>query len=149
ALAVSGAAMQGLFRNPLVEPGYLGVSSGAALGAVCAIYFSWIEISVWFLPGSAFLGAIFATGVILLVWHTTRLKSIAMLLLLGIGINSFFSAIMNVMVATSKDEKALRSIVHWLQGSLEARTWDHVTLVLIPIIAGSILLSFFGRELNM
>src|SRR5699024_1646717 len=74
---------------------------------------------------------------------------IAMLLLLGIGINSFFSAIMNVMVATSKDEIALRSIVHWLQGSLEARTWDHVTLVLIPIIAGSILLSFFGRELNM
>lgn len=149
ALAVSGTAMQGLFRNPLVEPGYIGVSSGAALGAVCAIYFSWTEISVWLLPGSAFLGAIFATGVILLVWRTSRLKSIVMLLLLGIGINSFFSAVMNVMVATSRDEQELRSIIYWLQGSLEARTWDHVMLVLIPIIVGSILLSLFGRELNM
>lgn len=149
ALAVAGVSMQGLFRNPLVEPGYIGVSSGAALGAVCSIFFGWSAISSWFLPISAFLGALFATSVILLIWKATRQQSIAVLLLLGIGINSFFSAVMNVMVATSKNEQELRSIVYWLQGGLEARTWEHVSIIAIPIIAGSILLLFFGSKLNM
>lgn len=149
ALAISGAAMQGLFRNPLVEPGYVGVSSGAALGAVCAIYFGWTAVNSWLLPGAAFIGAISVTAVILLVWRASRSKSIAMLLLLGIGINAFFSAVINIMVATSKDEQELRSIIYWLQGSLEARTWDHVLLVLVPIIAGAVILCFFGRELNI
>lgn len=149
ALAISGAAMQGLFRNPLVEPGYVGVSSGAALGAVCAIYFGWTATSSWLLPGSAFVGAIIATAVILLVWKASRSKSIAMLLLLGIGINAFFSAVMNVMVASSKNEQELRSIIYWLQGSLEARTWDHFSLIFIPIITGATILCFFGRDLNI
>lgn len=149
ALAVAGVSMQGLFRNPLVEPGYIGVSSGAALGAVCSIFFGWSALSSWFLPISAFLGALFATSIILVIWKATRQQSIAVLLLLGIGINSFFSAVMNVMVATSKNEQELRSIVYWLQGGLEARTWEHVSIIAIPIILGSIILLFFGNQLNM
>lgn len=149
ALAVSGAAMQGLFRNPLVEPGYVGVSSGAALGAVCAIFFGWTAVSSWFLPASAFIGAIVAMVTMLTVWKSSRQKSVAMLLLLGIGINAFFSAIMNVMVATSKNEQELRSIIYWLQGGLEARTWEHVWLIGLPVIGGAVCLSLFGRELNL
>lgn len=149
ALAVAGASMQGLFRNPLVEPGYIGVSSGAALGAVCAIFFGWSHVSSYLLPASAFVGALFATSVILLVWKATKQRSIAILLLLGIGINSFFSAVMNVMVATSKNEQELRSIVYWLQGGLEARTWEHISIITLPIILGSITLFFFGNKLNM
>lgn len=149
ALAVAGVAMQGLFRNPLVEPGYIGVSSGAALGAVCAIFFGWSSVSAMFLPLSAFGGALLATSVILLVWKATKQQSIIVLLLLGIGINSFFSAIMNVLVATSKNEQELRSIVYWLQGGLEARTWEHVIIISIPIIIGSLILLFFGNQLNM
>lgn len=149
ALAVSGAAMQGLFRNPLVEPGYVGVSSGAALGAVCAIFFGWTAINTWFLPASAFVGAIIAMVTMLTVWKSSRQKSVAMLLLLGIGINAFFSAIMNVMVATSKNEQELRSIIYWLQGGLEARTWEHVWLIGLPVLGGAICLSLFGRELNL
>lgn len=149
ALAVAGAAMQGLFRNPLVEPGYIGVSSGAALGAVWAIFFGWSALHAWLLPLTAFAGALFATSVILLIWRVTKQQSIAMLLLLGIGINSFFSAIMNMMVATSKDEQELRSIVYWLQGGLEARTWEHVMLITIPIILGCFVLFLFGNQLNI
>lgn len=149
ALAVAGVSMQGLFRNPLVEPGYIGVSSGAALGAVCSIFFGWSAAYAWLLPLSAFAGALFATSVILLIWKVTKQQSIAMLLLLGIGINSFFSAVMNVMVATSRDEQELRSIVYWLQGGLEARTMEHVMLIIIPIILGCFVLFLFGNQLNI
>lgn len=149
ALAVAGVAMQGLFRNPLVEPGYIGVSSGAALGAVCAIFFGWSALNQWLLPLSAFIGAFFAMFVILLVWKATNQRSIAVLLLLGIGVNSFFSSVMNVFVATSKNEQELRSIVFWLQGGLEARTWEHVFLISIPITLGIFILFLFGSQLNM
>lgn len=148
-LAVAGVAMQGLFRNPLVEPGYIGVSSGAALGAVSALFFGWTKWSHWMLPLSAFVGAMFVMVVILAVWQTSRHKSIAMLLLLGIGINSFFSAIMNVLVATSKNEQELRGIIYWLQGGLDARTWEHVQLVALPILLGILGLTWFSRELDM
>lgn len=149
ALGIAGATMQGLFRNPLVEPGFVGVSSGAALGAVTAIYFGWTALNSWLLPLTAFIGALFAMTTMLIIWKISRQQSIATLLLLGIGINAFFSALMNIMVATSKNEQELRSIVYWLQGGLEARTWEHVGLITIPVLIGAALLSLFGRELNL
>lgn len=149
ALAISGVAMQGLFRNPLVEPGFIGVSSGAALGAVCSIFFGWTAFSSWTLPMAAFLGALGAMATIIAVWKASKMQSVAMLLLLGIGINAFFSSLMNVMVASSKNEQELRSAVYWLQGGLEARTWEHVFTIAPPIIIGSFIMCFFGRQLNV
>ncbi|MEF2245997.1 MULTISPECIES: FecCD family ABC transporter permease [unclassified Paenibacillus] len=149
ALGVSGAAMQGLFRNPLVEPGYVGVSSGAAVGAVCALFFGWNALGLWAVPLSAFAGAVAAIFLILGVWQSSRLKSIATLLLLGIGINAMLSALINIMVASSNTEQELRSIVFWLQGGLEARTWEHVQLIAMPIILGSLITIMYSRDLNM
>lgn len=141
--------MQGLFRNPLVEPGYIGVSSGAALGAVCALFFGWTHMSKWMLPAASFIGALAAIVVVLAVWKASRRTGIATLLLLGVGINSFLSALISIMVAGSQNEQELRSIVYWLQGGLEARTWDHVYVV-GPLILGTCLLFFlFGKDLNV
>src|SRR5699024_4183424 len=120
-LAVSGVAMQGLFRNPLVEPGFIGVSSGAAFGAVCAIFFGWTAFSTWALPAAAFLGALVAMATIIAVWRVSKTKSIAMLLLLGIGINAFFASLTNILIASSDTEQELRGALIWLQGGLEAR----------------------------
>ncbi|MBE9913074.1 iron ABC transporter permease [Paenibacillus donghaensis] len=149
ALGISGAAMQGVFRNPLVEPGYIGVSSGAALGAVCALFFGWTQIGRWALPASAFTGAVIAVAVILAVWRGSRSRSIATLLLLGIGINALLSALINIMVASSNNDQELRSIIFWLQGGLEARTWEHVQLVAVPILAGCLIMISFGPHLNI
>lgn len=149
ALAISGVAMQGLFRNPLVEPGFIGVSSGAAFGAICALFFSWTALGKWSLPFAAFLGALLAMAVIIAVWKVTRTKSVAMLLLLGIGINAFFSSLTNVLIASSDTEQELRSAIVWLQGELEARTWEHVTMVGPIILIGSIIMILFGRQLNL
>src|SRR5690625_4529396 len=149
ALAVSGVAMQGLFRNPLVEPGFIGVSSGAAFGAVCAIFFGWNALSKWSLPFAAFLGALGAMGIIIAIWRATRTKSVAMLLLLGSGINAFFSAITNVLIATSDTEQELRGAIAWLQGGLEARTWDHVLTIAPLVVIGGFMMCLFGRQLNL
>ncbi|MDQ0257289.1 iron complex transport system permease protein [Evansella vedderi] len=149
ALGISGAIMQGLFRNPLVEPGYIGVSSGAAVGAVIALFFGWTQISKWFLPGAAFLGALLSILTILFIWQLSRKSSVSTLLLVGLGINLFLSAIISVFIASAPSEQELRSIVFWLQGGFEARTWHHVQLI-SPFILGAILIAaFFARELNM
>lgn len=149
ALGISGTAMQGLFRNPLVEPGYVGVSSGAALGAVCALFFGWSAFSAWAVPLSAFIGALLAVFIILAVWQSSYARSIATLLLLGIGINAFLSALINIMVANAGTEQELRSVIFWLQGGLEARTWGHVKLIGVPILLGSLITMAYGRDLNM
>ncbi len=149
ALGISGAAMQGLFRNPLVEPGYVGVSSGAAAGAVCALFFGWGIWGAWAVPLSAFTGAVIAVFLILAVWQSSRMKSTATLLLLGIGINALLSALINIMVASSDTEQELRSIIFWLQGGLEARTWEHVQLIALPIVIGALITMMHGRDLNM
>lgn len=149
ALGISGAIMQGLFRNPLVEPGYIGVSSGAAVGAVLAIFFGWTQISKWLLPASAFIGAWVSIFIILFIWKASKKSAISTLLLIGLGMNLFLSAVISVFVASASSEQELRSIVFWLQGGLEARTWQHVQLI-SPFILGSILLvTLFARELNM
>lgn len=148
-LAISGVAMQGLFRNPLVEPGFIGVSSGAAFGAVTAIFFGLTTFSAWTLPLMAFLGALLAMVTIVIVWQASKSRSIAILLLLGIGINAFFASLTNVMIASSGTEQELRSAISWLQGGLEGRTWEHVYTIAPPILLGCLLLIFFGRQLNI
>lgn len=149
ALGISGAIMQGLFRNPLVEPGYIGVSSGAAVAAVLVLYFGLTRYSIWILPSAAFLGALAAIFFVLTVWQISKKSSVATLLLVGLGMNLFLSAVMSVLIASAPSEQELRSIVFWLQGGLEARTWDHVKLISPFIIISIVITSFFSRELNM
>lgn len=149
ALGISGAAMQGVFRNPLVEPGYIGVSSGAAVGAVSALFFGWTQMGKWVLPLSAFMGALIAVFLVLGVWRSSNRRSIATLLLLGIGINALLSSLINIMVASSDNDQDLRSIVFWLQGGLEARTWEHIQLIALPVLAGCLIMMTYGRHLNM
>src|SRR5699024_2755882 len=96
--------------------------------------------SAWLLPLSAFLGALLAMFLIVMIWTFSRTRSIAMLLLLGIGMNAFFSALTNVLLVSSDTEQELRSAISWLQGGLEARSWEHVGLIILPIVLGSIIL---------
>ncbi|WP_339160675.1 iron ABC transporter permease [Siminovitchia sp. FSL H7-0308] len=149
ALGTAGAIMQGLFRNPLVEPGYIGVSSGAALAAVMVLFFGLVKYSLWILPGAAFLGALISMGIVLAVWEMSRKTSVSTLLLVGLGLNLFVSAVISVFVASAPSEQELRSIVFWLQGGLEGRTWQHVQLISPFILAAIVGVCFFARELNM
>ncbi|WP_268627039.1 FecCD family ABC transporter permease [Paenibacillus alvei] len=148
-LSIAGAAMQGVFRNPLVEPGYLGVSSGAAAGAVLCIALGLVRHSAFALPLSAFAGALISVVLILAIWRASGKPNVTTLLLLGIGMNALLSAVINVIIASAPHEQQLRSIVFWLQGGLEARTWEHVHIIALPILIGGVLLALFSRSLNL
>ncbi|OYN85312.1 FecCD family ABC transporter permease [Parenemella sanctibonifatiensis] len=149
ALAVAGVAMQGVFRNPLAEPGVIGVSAGASLGAVIALYFGLTSISTWLLPGFAFAGAVVAVLGVFLASQVARRQVASTMLLVGIAVNALLGAVISIMLATASTEEDLRSIVFWLQGGLDARTWQHAKLVVAPVLVGCALLTAFARDLNV
>lgn len=149
ALSVAGVAMQGIFRNPLAEPGVIGVSSGAALGAVTALYFGLTQLSPWLLPSLAFAGATLAALVVFVVAQLARRQVASTMLLIGIAVNALLGSAISIMIATATTEEDLRSIMFWLQGGLDARTWQHVKLIIVPVVLGCLVLMAFARDLNV
>lgn len=147
ALGTAGAVMQALFGNALAEPGVTGVSAGAAVGAVLAITAG--VGGTFVLPAAAFAGALVTVGVVFAVAAAGRGRGLATVLLVGIALNALLGAVVSVLVANAPDEQSLRGIVFWLQGDLDARTWEHVRLVVVPVVAGVVAGMVFARDLNV
>ncbi|WP_051347130.1 FecCD family ABC transporter permease [Thiomicrorhabdus chilensis] len=130
-LAVSGVALQALFRNPLAEPGLIGVSSGAALGAVMVIVLGgalWGEVLSWQMSLSAFA---LAAGVTLLIYLIATSKGhtdVALMLLAGVAINAVAGALTGLLISVSSDVQ-LRSVIFWMMGSLSGVSWDGIALL--------------------
>jgi len=141
-LAVAGATMQALFKNPMADPYILGTSSGGALGASLAIVF----LSGFFVPIFAWIGAVVA---ILIVWSIAGRRgviSIETLLLTGIAVSFFFSAIVSFLIAIAGQN--VHQIIFWLMGGFwNASPSDAILSACILIPAGA-LLFFMGRDLN-
>ncbi|WP_068677287.1 iron ABC transporter permease [Oceanobacillus sp. Castelsardo] len=149
ALAIAGAAFQGLLRNPLADPYTLGVSSGASVGAVVTIFFgiSLPYIGAFTLP---FLSVVFAFITIFLVLTFARKIDRSMrvetIILTGVIFSSFLGAFISLMISLTGNE--LKQIIGWLLGSVSMRGWDYIKIVLPFFIVGSMLLMANGRELN-
>lgn len=137
-LGMAGAAMQGLLRNPLADPGVLGVTSGAALGAVCVLYFG-VAASAWYwLPGAAIAGALLA---LLLVYLLAGMhSSMLALILAGVAINAITGALIAVALNFAPSLYAIQEIVFWLMGSLANRHMDHVLIALPFALIGWLLI---------
>ena len=137
-LGASGAALQGLLRNPLAEPGLLGISSSAGLGAVLALYFGATALSLWVLPAAAMLGALLAT---LALYGLTRAGSSNLTLILaGIALSSLAGALTSLALNLAPNPADLQDIVLWLLGSISDRSFDDVRLCLPFVLAGLVLL---------
>lgn len=145
-LGMAGAAMQSLLRNPLADPGVLGVTSGAALGAVCVLYFG-MAASAWFwLPGAAIAGALVA---LVLVYLLAGLHgSILALILAGVAINAITGALIAVALNFAPSLYAIQEIVFWLMGSLANRHLDHVAIALPFAVMGWLLMLSRWRFLD-
>ncbi|WP_232461255.1 iron ABC transporter permease [Cellvibrio sp. PSBB006] len=145
-LGMAGAAMQGLLRNPLAEPGILGVSSGAALGAVLVLYFG-VAAGAWYwLPVASITGAFVA---LLLVYVLAGLhSSLLALILAGVAINAMAGALIAVALNFAPSLFAMQEIVFWMMGSLANRNMNHVTVALPFIVVGWLLLLSRSRYLD-
>lgn len=147
-LSVSGAAMQGLFRNPMAEPYVLGMSSGAAAGASAAIVLGLGGLfGAYAVPAMAFISAIVTIFVVYSIAHTEGKVPTETLLLSGIAVGFFLQAAVSFLKLIAPMD-ALRDVVLWLMGSFAGVTWDDAAIVAIPILAGILILFFLARELN-
>ncbi|WP_437917720.1 FecCD family ABC transporter permease [Sphingobacterium sp. LRF_L2] len=154
ALGVSGAAIQGIFRNPLAEPGLIGISSGASLFAVLIIAFEallFVELSEWLgyylLVFGAFLGAGLTAFIVYRIAVKDGRPQVTTMLLAGIAINGFAGALTGLMTYMATEQQ-LRTITFWMLGSLGGATWDNITVIAPFILVSISFLLCFGKALN-
>lgn len=147
-LGISGAVLQGIFANPLADPGIIGVSSGASVGAIVAIALGLSSLSLFALPVFALLGALLA--VLLTVSLSMRHGRIPVLTLLlaGVVVGMFLSAV-TAAILTAMNENKMQEYLFWTIGGLDYRRWDHVLLAIGPMGAGIAVMLLLARHLNI
>jgi len=148
-LSLAGGAFQGLLRNPLADPFTLGVSSGAALGASVAIFLIRRAglFSTSILPLFAFIGALLALA---FVYNLARIGGrlpVVTLLLAGVVVSSFLSAAISLLMIVAGE--GMSGIFFWLAGGFSMRGWEEVRLILPFLLAGSAVLIYLARDLNI
>jgi iron complex transport system permease protein len=154
ALAVSGAVMQGLFRNPLADPGLVGVSAGAGLGAISVIVLGTTSLApfvallgIYALPFAAFLGGLATTLILYRVATRRGQTSIATMLLAGIALGAMAGAFSGVLVYIA-DDRQLRDLTFWGLGSLAGATWTKIAAAAPIIVVALLTAPFLARGLN-
>jgi iron complex transport system permease protein len=147
ALGLSGATFQALLRNPLAEPYVLGVSSGAAVGAVATIGLG--AGAGWGLPAGAFAGAMIAIALVLfLALQVDRRLDLRVLLLAGVVAGTFFNALILLLLAFQEAD-AFRSALFWMMGSLAAAEWTRVALLAVCVGPSLVVLLALARAFNL
>jgi iron complex transport system permease protein len=146
ALGIAGAALQGYLRNPLAEPGVVGVSAAGALGAVFVFYFGLARVFPLALPLGGLAGA--AIGVWLVYALAGRGGSTATLILAGVAVNALAGALTALALSVAPSPYATLEIIHWILGGLTDRSMTHVWLAVPFIAAGVATLATLGRGLD-
>ena len=153
-LAVSGALMQGLFRNPLADPSLIGVSSGAALAAVVTIvlgstvFGAWSDVlGAFLLPAAAFTGGVVATFIVYRLATREGQTSVTTMLLAGIAINALAAAGTGLMIFIADDDQ-LRDLTFWTLGSVGGATWTRLAVVGPCLLGGMLAAPLLARPLN-
>lgn len=149
-LATAGVIMQGIFRNPMADPGIIGATSGGALGAVLAIYVGWAADRFYALPLAAFIGAWSCSHLVYLLATERGKTSMPMLLLSGVAVSGMASSATSLILSFSlKNAELGRQIVFWMLGGLDSRGWHHVMIAAAVILPASIAAQAFARDLNV
>ena len=148
-LGLAGATFQALLRNPLAEPYVLGVSGGAAVGAVAAVVLGWSVFAPWSLPLAALLGALLAIAVVLrIATQASRTLDTRVLLLAGVVVGAFFNAVILLMLTFASAE-TFRSAVFWMMGSLAGASWGTNVLLAAYMAPAAVALIVMARPLNL
>lgn len=147
ALGMAGTVMQGLFRNPLADPGLTGVSSGAGLAVACVIVLGGNGAGAWDVPLAGMAGSFGAT--LLLYGFATRrgITSVTSLLLAGVAFGAFSGALTGVLIFRANDT-ALRDLTFWTMGSFAGATWDRAALLAGFLLVSTALVTGLAKPLN-
>ena len=147
-LALAGAGVQGLFRNPLADPALIGVSAGAALGAVLCFFFGWEGLlGGWLLPLAAFAGGLLAVLILMSFHSGFAAGGTAKLILAGVALNAMAGSVLGFFLFSASDD-ALRSMTFWTLGSCASAQWPQVLVLLVFLAAGSFILRRHARALD-
>lgn len=146
ALGLSGAVMQGLLRNPLADPGVLGVSATAALGAALAIVFGWAGVA-----GAVEIAALAGAGLagLALIAVSSRVRAPEALILFGVALSAFAGALTALIFNLSPSPIASAEVMNWLLGSVENRSWIDVAWVVPAVAASAVLAALASPGLRM
>jgi len=154
-LGITGTAIQGIFRNPLAEPGLIGISAGASFFAALAIVFEATlivylgsSLNMYLVSVAAFLGALLAVLLVYRISVVDGKSNIATMILAGIAINAFAGALTGLM-SFMATEQQLRSITFWSLGSLAGASWESVPVLLSFSVISTTPLLFLGKSLNL
>ncbi|GAB3625669.1 hemin ABC transporter permease [Pandoraea terrae] len=151
----AGSALQSLFRNPLADPGLIGVASGAALGAAGVIVLGAAllpaalaaSLGVWVLPAAAFAGALAVTALVYRLASGRGRLALPLLLLAGIAINAAAGALIGLLTYVANDTQ-LRTLTFWTLGSLGGAQWPMLAVIVWPVVLGVGVLGGYTRSLN-
>lgn len=146
ALAMAGAAYQGMFRNPLADPYLTGISQGAALGAVIGFLLPG-SLPVALIPLLAFLGAVLSVIVVFFIARTGKTVPVTTLILGGVAVGAFLASFTSYLLIVSGDK--LHGIIFWLLGTFSLSDWSRVAIMAPYILAGMIVLMLMARPLNV
>ncbi|WP_129360599.1 MULTISPECIES: FecCD family ABC transporter permease [Micrococcaceae] len=148
ALAISGACLQSLFNNPLADPGIVGVTSGASVGAVGAIVLAGGFATAWVVPLGAFAAGLAVTGLIYLLARPGRTTGTARMLLVGIAVGSACQALVGFFTYIA-DDSQLQTLVFWQMGSLGRANWAQLAAVLPIFLVGMLLVLRLSKTLDV
>ncbi len=147
ALAVAGATYQGLFRNPLADPYFIGVSQGAWLGAIVGFLLPWSFIGTGIVPLLAFCGAVMAVSIVYFLTRVGRTLPMTTMILGGVAVGAFLASISSYLMIVSGNK--LHGMFSWLMGQFSLSNWEQVWIATPYIAAGTVLIWLFGRSLNV
>ncbi|PNE40746.1 MULTISPECIES: FecCD family ABC transporter permease [Streptomyces] len=147
-LGCAGALMQGVFGNPLAEPGVIGISAGAAVGAVGAIALGLTFLGNWTVTVCAFAAGLLTVGLVYLLSRSGGRSEVVTLILTGIAVNAFAGALIGLFVFLA-DNAQISQITFWQLGSLSQATWPKVLAVLPCALAGLAVAPLYARKLDL
>ncbi len=148
-LSLSGVAIQAAVRNPLAGPFILGISSSAATGAVSVILMGlFSSFGVFALSAGAFAGAMAGMIIVVFISNVKGNVTPVRVVLTGVAVSAFFSAVTNLIVHGAKDEEGIRSALYWMIGSLAGTRWEYIPLPLVSLAMAMIFFLAIHRSMN-
>lgn len=148
ALGCAGASMQGTFSNPLADPGIVGVSSGAVMGAAAQIVLGWSFAGTWSVTFAAFVGGLITVAAVYFTSRSNGRTEVVTLILTGIAVNALVGALIGLLTYFS-DDAELRSITFWTLGSVAQATWTKVGAVAPVALGGIFIAMLYARRLDL